>query len=65
MGGVKRGLYPPTAVAASVNLYPQARGKLKRVQVPEGDPDLVAFSVSAQPGQCVAPPPSYDSLLLC
>ncbi|KPI83819.1 hypothetical protein ABL78_7141 [Leptomonas seymouri] len=63
LGGLARGFYPPQCWAASVNVYPRCAGVLRKVQVPIGDPSLVAFSVSASPGEIVAPPPKRFFLL--
>lgn len=49
---------------ASVNIYPNAEGAVRRIQVPFGDKALVDYSVSATPGTLVALPPK-SFFLLC
>lgn len=53
----------PITHCASVNIYPEQEGVLSNLEVPTSDKSLVAFSVSAQPGQYVAPPPKTFYLL--
>lgn len=57
LGGPSHGFFPPQCWAASVNIYPKQDGVLSKVRVPVEDASLVAFSVSARPGDAVAPPP--------
>ncbi|KEG11284.1 biotin carboxylase [Trypanosoma grayi] len=57
------GCYPHTCCCASVNIYPVAEGVLLRAEVPVMDKSLVDYSVSAEPGALVAPPPKAFYLL--
>jgi biotin carboxylase len=63
LGGPLRGFFPPQCWAASVNIYPTCAGVLRKVRAPTEDASLVAYSVSAQPGEVVAPPPVRFYLL--
>lgn len=63
LGGPARGFYPPQCWAASVNLYPSCAGVLRKARVATEDASLVAFSVSANAGDAVAPPPARFYLL--
>lgn len=63
LGGPRRGFFPPQCWAASVNIYPSCAGVLRKVRVPTEEPSLVAYSVSANSGDVVAPPPVRFYLL--
>ncbi|CAC9544753.1 ATP-grasp domain containing protein [Leishmania donovani] len=63
LGGPSRGFFPPQCWAASVNIYPNQAGVLSKARVPVEDASLVAFSVSARPGEAVAPPPKQFYML--
>ncbi|KAK7197176.1 ATP-grasp domain containing protein [Novymonas esmeraldas] len=63
LGGPSRGFFPSQCWAASVNLYPAVAGVLRKARVPVEDDSLVAYSVSARPGEAVAPPPTRFYLL--
>ncbi|EPY34850.1 hypothetical protein AGDE_07786 [Angomonas deanei] len=57
------GFFPTVCHCASVNLYPTRPGRLVEAAVPTELPYLVAYSVSANPGDLVAPPPTRFYLL--
>ncbi|KAG5467345.1 hypothetical protein CUR178_00987 [Leishmania enriettii] len=63
LGGPSRGFFPSQCWAASVNIYPMHHGVLSKVRVPVEDASLVGFSVSASPGDIVAPPPKQFGML--
>ncbi|RNF26277.1 biotin carboxylase [Trypanosoma conorhini] len=55
--------FPASCYCASVNIYPRAEGALVRAEVPTSEKALVDYSVSAVPGELVAPPPKNFYLL--
>ncbi|KAG5466261.1 hypothetical protein LSCM4_01406 [Leishmania orientalis] len=63
LGGPSRGFFPSQCWAASVNIYPMHDGVLSKARVPVEDASLVGFSVSARPGDTVAPPPKQFYML--
>lgn len=63
LGGPMRGYYPTQCWAASINIFPTCEGILQKVEVPTADPSLVAYTISAQLGDAVAPPPTRFYLL--
>ncbi|RNF06518.1 biotin carboxylase [Trypanosoma rangeli] len=57
------GYFPASCYCASVNIYPCAEGVLVRAEAPTSEKALVEYSVSAVPGELVAPPPKSFCLL--